>query len=262
MPVACSQTAISGQEGSVFFKPAGTSFCLLDFTDFSAGTSISVPGENDYRIGDPVEFTAEGTASLDSGLTEGTTYYVVARTDDSIGVSATAGGTAITLNGDGGTGTGDTPGAGNHISIAFAEFQSVCQVGEFSLELTREEIEVTTLPCGAGASSGTAPFKQYIPGYIESTGTLTVWFTPDQASLAKRLLQNSLRKKQDGAAVKLYVSAVAGAGGTIDDASSLYIEGPVTIFGYSLSVTPSEATSAEINFRLNEATNIFGLAVA
>ena len=98
MPVACSQTVLTGVDGSIAFEPAGTEFCLLDFTDFPAGTSITVPADNDFRVGDPVVFTEEGTSSIDTALTAGTTYYVVARTATSIDVSASDGGAAITLN--------------------------------------------------------------------------------------------------------------------------------------------------------------------
>src|SRR6056300_1619985 len=104
MPVACSgsSSVLTGVDGSIYFEPAGTEFCLLDHTDFPAGTSITVPSDNDFRVGDPVVFTEEGTASIDTALTAGSQYFVVARTATTIDVSATAGGTAITLNGDGG----------------------------------------------------------------------------------------------------------------------------------------------------------------
>ena len=69
MPVACNTSALTGQEGSIFFKPAGTQFCLLDYTDFPAGNDITVPTDNDYRVGDAVKFTVEGSANIDSGLT-------------------------------------------------------------------------------------------------------------------------------------------------------------------------------------------------
>jgi len=230
---------------------------LLDFTDFPAGTSITVPAENDYRLGDPVVFTEEGTATIDSGLTAGTTYYVVAVTATSISVSTTAGGAAAILIGDGGTGTADTPGAANHISIKFADFATICQVQTFSIELTRDEIECTTIPCG-GVSSKYAPSKSFVPGYIDSSGTMSVYFTSDQASLANRLLQNSLLKKQDGASVKLYVSAKSDGAGGISDGDSLYVAGDISIFGFSTSVAPEDATMAELNFRINSPTHIFG----
>ena len=142
MPVACNTSALTGQEGSIFFKPAGTQFCLLDYTDFPAGNDITVPTDNDYRVGDAVKFTVEGSAKIDTGLTADQTYYIVAISagNDKIQVSASSGGTAVTLSGDGGATGADTPGAENHIKIAPADFAVVCQVREFSVEISREEL--------------------------------------------------------------------------------------------------------------------------
>ena len=255
MPVNCSTSALSGQFGSVQFKPSGTQFCLKDFTDFPAGTSITIPEEHDYRVGDPVSFTEEGSSSLDTGLTTGTTYYVVATTPTSIDVSDTEGGTAVTLAGDGGTGTADTPGEGNHIKVSYAEYESVCQVASWSIDLTREEIDVTSLPCSSQNASASkyAPFRTYVPGYVDASGTMTVYFTEDQSTIANRLIQNSLLKSQDGAMAKLYISTGS------DDASSLYIEAPIIVLGFSTSVTPGEATAAELNFRVSDPQNVLGL---
>jgi hypothetical protein len=262
MPVSCSTSTLTGQEGSVSFQPAGTEFCLLDFTDFPVGTSITVPSSNDYRIDDPVVFTPEGTANLDSALTAGTTYYVVARTDTSIDVSATSGGTAITLAGDGGTGTGDTPGAANHISVDIAEYAVICQVNQFSVEITREELDVTTLPCSVGSvGSKWAAFRKVQAGYATGTGNMTVYFTSDQTSLANRLLSNVLLRSQEGASVKLYVSTVSDGAGGIDDANSLYIESEISINSMSVTVNPDDPTSAELAFTVVNPTNIFGNAI-
>ena len=105
MPVACNTSALTGQEGSIFFKPAGTQFCLLDFTDFPAGDLITVPTDNDYRVGDAVAFYQEGTANIDSALTASTlgsvtAYYITAigAGNNTITVSATNGGTAVTVS--------------------------------------------------------------------------------------------------------------------------------------------------------------------
>lgn len=260
MPVACSTSALTGQEGSIFFKPAGTSFCLLDYTDFPAGSDITVPSDNDYRVGDAVTFTEEGTANIDSALTAGTTYYVVATTSTTVQVSAAAGGTAITLTGDGGTGTADTPGAENHISIAPAEFAVVCQVREFSVEITREELDVTSLPCNIGTtgSSKYAAFRKTQSGYASGTGTMTVYFTDDQTSLANRLLANVMLRSQEGAEVKLYVNTVSDGAGGVDDSASLFIESGISITSIGLSVNPDDPTSAELSFTINDPKNILG----
>lgn len=264
MPVACSTSALTGQEGSVYFQPAGTEFCLLDFTDFPAGTSITVPSAHDYKIGDPVVFTEEGTASLDTALTTGTTYYVVAATSTTIDVSASAGGTAVTLSGDGGTGSADTPGAANHIGIDYAEYAAICQVREFSIEITREELDVTTLPCGTGGggSSKYAAFRKTQAGYAAGTGTMTVYFTDDQASLANRLLGNVMLKSQEGASVKLYVNTVDDGSGSPDDSASLYIESDISITSMSMSVNPDDPTSAELGFNVTNPKNVLGSVIS
>jgi len=262
MPVACSTSTLTGQEGSIYFQPAGTEFCLLDYTDFAAGTSITVPSSNDFRVGDAVKFTEEGTANLDSALTAGTTYYVVTRSATAISVSATSGGSAITLNGDGGTGSADTAGAANHIKVDMADFQVVCQVREFSVEITREELDVTTLPCStASVGSKWASFRTTQAGFASGTGSMTVYFTDDQTALANRLLGNVLLKNQQGAAVKLYVNTVSDGAGGVDDANSLYIESEVSLNSMSVSVNPDDATSAELAFSIVNPTNIFGNAV-
>ena len=265
MPVACNTSALTGQDGAVFFKPAGTQFCLLDYTDFPAGTSITVPSDNDYQLGDPVAFYEEGTANLDGSLTASTAglvtaYYVVARTDTSIDVSASPGGTAVTLAGDGGTGSADTPGAANHIKIEYAEFGAICQVREFSVEISREELDVTTLPCGAQAGSKYAQFRKTQPSYASGTRTMTVYFTDDQTSLANRLISNVLLKSQEGAQVKLYVNAVY-SGGVVDDTASLYIESDVKINSMSMSANPDDPTTAELGFTIQNPTHILSTPI-
>ena len=360
MPVACSQSVLTGVDGSIYFEPAGTEFCLLDNTDFPAGTVINVPSDNDFRVGDPVVFTEEGTSSLDTALTAGTTYYVVARTATTISVSATSGGAAITLKGDGGlggpaggvvtaitaaglptssgsygagpytgiatTGTtgsgltvdvtvtssnvtavavnaggtgytagdtvkvsgallggaspaddltitigtaspitagGDTAGAGNHIEVAYAEFEALCSVKEWSLDLSRESIDTTTLPCAvSGGASKYAAFRTQTSGFASGEGSMSVLFSADQGSLANRLMANSMLKNSTAYA-KLYVNAVAGAGTTLNDTASSYFEGEISLQGFSISVNPDDAITAEINFSLSaQPKAIFGVTLS
>ena len=149
MPVACSTSALTGQDGSLYYTPSATKFCLLDFTDFPAGTSITVPAKHDFRIGDPVVFAEENGGQLCDELTAGTQYYVVAKTGTTIDVSAAKGGTAITLTQSGGTGSADSTG---HIGIKYDPFGAVCQIQSWDLSIERESLDVTTLPCGVGAS--------------------------------------------------------------------------------------------------------------
>ena len=110
MPVNCSTIPLSGSEGRVTFRPPATEYCLKDYSDFAPEdtTQIKVPGTNDFRIGDPVSFTEEGSGNLDSALDpSGSKWYVVGRDtagNSWIEVSATKGGTAVEMDGDGGLG--------------------------------------------------------------------------------------------------------------------------------------------------------------
>ena len=84
---------------------------------------------------------------------------------------------------------------------------------------------------------------------------MTVYFTDDQTSLANRLLANVMLKSQEGAQVKLYVNTEC-SGGAVDDANSIYIESGISITSMSLSVTPDDATSAELSFTINDPKHI------
>ena len=269
MPVACSTSALTGQEGSIYFQPAGTHFCLLDFTDFpGSGSVITVPSNHDFQVGDPIVFNEEGTATIDSALTAGNTVFVVATTATTISVSATAGGTAIGLNGDGGlnnTAGGDveedTPGAANHISVEYAEFAAICAVREFSVSIERESLDVTTLPCGVGGGGGKyAAFRKTQAGFASGTGSLSVYFSDSQTSLANRLMGNVLLKSQEGAKVRLFVNTVSdGAAEPAPDLDhSLYIEADISITSMSLSVNPDDPTTGELEFAILNPTHILG----
>jgi len=100
--VNCQTSALTGSDGLITFKPAGVQFCLSDATDFPAGRYITVPGNHDYRVDDPVVFKTEGASVLNAALTANTTYYVVDSTKTGIAVSATKGGVPISLTDTGG----------------------------------------------------------------------------------------------------------------------------------------------------------------
>lgn len=359
MPVSCSTSVLTGQDGACYFKPPGTGFCLLDYTDFgdSGNTNISVPTENDYELGDPVVFRPEGSATLDSSLTAGITYYVRAggRGTGFIQVSASPGGTSIAMTGDGGevgtslasvatatpgvgyvdgtyysvqlvqgvnstargtvvvaagaptvtavttpgigytatlgsisitggddgngnavdqvlpdtdfvgdptlTDRSDTPGV--HINVSYAEFGSVCQVRDFTVEITREELEVSTLPCNQESGSNTGKyvqFRTYQPGYGDGTGSMTVYFTSDQQSLANRILRSVLLRRQEGAEVRLYVNYVSNdAGDGPDNVESQYIQAPISLTSMNLSTDPDNPQEATVNFRFaGQPSRLFG----
>ena len=136
-----------------------------------------------------------------------------------------------------GTADNDLPA---HINIKLSEWFAVCGVREFSLDISRDELDVTTLPCG---DSGTGCGKELacIPstqaGYATATGTMSVYFTCDQDNIANRLLGSSLLKSpgwSDRALVRLHQDD----SGEIDNDTSLYIEAESSI----CSACPSRST--------------------
>ena len=191
-----------------------------------------------------------------TGLTADTDYHIVAIDGSAKAtVSATAGGTGIAF-----TNSLSEDTAGGHINMKLTEFTSVCNVSSFDFSLDREQIETTSLSCGCSSTgNGIASFKTYQAGFIDGTGSVEVQFTAEQGSMASRVIGSSLKKDQLGAQVRLYINTVCAADGTIDNAASAYVEAPVTLLGFSFSVTPADVTTATIQFALAGQPTAFSL---
>ena len=250
MPVACGNTVLTGDSGSVAFTPAGTSVCLLDFTDFATADPgvITMPAGHGFKVGDVVNFSVEGGATLVGGLTAATDYEItVIDGDGDVTVALASGGANIAFNQ---TLASDTP--DGHINMRLSEFTSVCNVVSFDFSLDREQIETTSLSCGCSTTGdGLASFKTYQAGFIDGTGSVEVQFTADQASMASRVIGSSLKKDQLGAQVRLYINTICDSNGDIDNTASAYLEAPVTLLGFSFSVSPESVTTATIQFALS-----------
>ena len=61
---------LSGKDGTVYFKPAGTSVCLRDNSDFPAGNDVTLPKCHGFVVGDFINFKEEDGGHLDSGVTD------------------------------------------------------------------------------------------------------------------------------------------------------------------------------------------------
>ena len=78
-------------------------------------------------------------------------------------------------------------------------------------------------------------------------------------STSNRLLSDAIMADSTVYA-KLYISAVAGAGSTIDDNSSMYYAGKVNLQGFSITVNTSDAVQAEVNFSIADTPDaLFGV---
>ena len=236
-------TVLSGTSGALYYKPAGTNGTFGTAGVSTANEEITVAPYLNFKIGDPVKFSVvnsqtggTGTGTLPAGLSAGTTYYVIAYTASSgvLKVSATAGGTAVDITN---TGTAAAP---NEFEVAYAEFAAVGQVQSWSFEISRAEIDVTTIGQTAGQY---APFRAYIPGFADGNGTATIYVTNEDAALSNRMVEDVLQRQQVGCGFKLYTDLQA------TEALSRSIAMDAVLLTASLNINPDDAQQVEITFR-------------
>jgi hypothetical protein len=236
-------TVLSGTSGALYYKPAGTTGTFGEADVSVANDEITVQPYLNLKVGDPVKFSVvnsqtggSGTGTLPAGITAGTTYYVIAYTASSgvLEVSATAGGASITITDDG------TAAAPNEFQVAYADYAAVGQVQSWNFEISRAEIDVTTIGQTAGQY---APFRAYIPGFADGSGTATVYVTNEDAALSNRMVEDVLQRQQVGCAFKLYTDKQ----GT--EALSRSIAMDAVLISASLSINPDDAQQVEIAFR-------------
>lgn len=244
-------TVLSGTSGALYYSPAGTTATFGE-TDVNDTTDvITVPAYLNFKIGDPVKFSvvntetgAAGTGTLPAGLTAGTTYYVIGYTaaTGALTVSATLGGSTVAITDNG------TAVAPNAFKVNYAAPAVVGSVREWSFEITRSEIDVTTIGQAVGQY---APFRSYITGFADGSGSATVYTTDDDSNLSNRMIEDVIQRSQSGATMKLYIDRVV-SGGTVNDTTSRSITVPVILTSASLTVNPDDGQSVEIAFRPSE----------
>ena len=158
-------TVLSGTSGALYYKPAGTTGTFGESGVNTTDDEITVQPYLNLQVGDPVVFSVvnsqtggAGTGTLPAGITAGTTYYVIAYAAATgvLQVSATLGGSTITITDDG------TANAPNEFQVAYADYAAVGQVQSWSFEISRSEIDVTTI---GQVGTQYAPFRAYIPGF-------------------------------------------------------------------------------------------------
>jgi hypothetical protein len=236
-------TVLSGTSGALFYKPAGTTGTFPE-TGVNASTDvITIQQYLNLKPGDPVKFRvvnsqtgASGTGTLPAPIDASTTYYVLTYTaaTGALTVSATAGGTILAITDDG------TAVAPNEFEVYYADYAAVGQVQSWSFEVSRAEIDVTTIGQTAGQY---APFRAYIPGFADGNGTATVYVTNEDAALSNRMVEDVLQRQQVGCGFKLYTDK-----GTTE-ALSRSIAMDAVLLTASLNINPDDAQQVEITFR-------------
>ena len=238
-------TVLSGTSGALYYSPAGTSVTTLAASAFpSSGSNITVGAQLGFQVGDAVTLTYPGGATTTNCIAAGAKF--VKTYDASTGVmtlSATNGGAALTAS------AAPSGFGSNFASIVFTAPQAVGSVREWSFEITRAEIDVTTI---GQAVAQTAPFRTFISGFADGSGSATVYSTDDDTLLSSRMIEDVIQRQQQGAKVKLYIDREM-SGATVDETTSRSILADIILTSASFTVNPDDGQSVEIAFRPSSA---------
>ena len=67
----CSDSVLTGQEGTILFTPPGTSVCVRDWSPFvTTSNRIYLQCGSAFVVGDKVKLTEEDGGNLDGGITD------------------------------------------------------------------------------------------------------------------------------------------------------------------------------------------------
>ena len=230
-------TVLSGTSGALYYKPAGTSVELAASVFPASGANIQVGTYLGFKVNDPVTLAYPAGATTTNCITAGAKFVLTySATTGIMTLSATAGGSALTA-------TALPSGFGGlFATIAYTDFAAVASVQNWSFNISRAEIDTTTIGQAVGQY---APFKTYIPGFAEGDGSATVFVTSDDTALANRMVEDVLQRQQVGAAFKLYTDKASS------EALSRSIAMEATLLSASFNINPDDAQTVEITFRPN-----------
>ena len=236
-------TVLSGTSGALYYKPAGTTGTFIESNVSIANDEITIQAYLNLKVGDPVKFRvvnsqtgAAGSGTLPAPISSATTYFVLSYTAATgvLTVSTSAGGTILPITDDG------TIASPNEFEVYYADYAAVGQVQNWSFEISRAEIDVTTIGQAVGQY---APFKAYIPGFADGNGSASVFVTNEDSALSNRMVEDVLQRQQVGAAFKLYTDKGA------TEALSRSIAMDAVLLSATLNINPDDAQMVEITFR-------------
>ena len=238
-------TVLSGTSGALYYSPAGTSSTQIAAASFPAGsggdtTNINVGTQLGFRVNDAVTLAYPSGATTTNCIAAGD--HFVKTYDASTGemtLSATAGGSALAAT------AAPTFTTGTFASITFTAPLVVGSVREWSFEITRAEIDVTSI--GQDVTQ-TAPFRTFISGFADGSGSASVYSTDDDTLLSSRMVEDVIQRQQTGAKVRLYIDRQM-SGANVDQTASRSILADIILTSASFNVNPDDGQVVELAFR-------------
>ena len=237
-------TVLSGTSGALYYSPAGTSSTQIAAASFPQGsgdtTEINVGTQLGFRVNDTVTLAYPSGATVTNCIAAGD--HFVKTYDASTGemtLSATAGGAALTAS------AAPTFLSGTLASITFTTPLVVGSVREWSFEITRAEIDVTSI---GQTVTATAPFRTFISGFADGSGSASVYSTDDDTLLSSRMVEDVIQRQQTGAKVRLYIDRQM-SGANVDQTASRSILADIILTSASFNVNPDDGQVVEIAFR-------------
>ena len=275
----CQKSYLTGQDGLVQFRPTGTDICLGDYCPFtgdgSAGnTKITLPCDADYRVGDCLNIEDYDNATLDNAFRRGIDYYVIEAgrwpdgTVDDCGNDISElpwivlsldpigeGGVPIVPEQNGGilNDDGSREDSDGYLKFTMCDFMTACNVRNFDLQLTRNELDISVLPCEAKpCGTKRAQYKKVMPGYANITGTADVLLNCNQNDIGTRMVASSILDKELTAEVRFFVCTKYDQDGEVDLEESLFLQGNVVVNGIGISINSDDVTIASISFQVSD----------
>lgn len=240
---------LSGANSKVLFKPANTRLCF-DATATGvdvAGDEISFKSNHGFLTGDKVLYTEDSLGTAPTGLTTGTSYFVIKVDSKTIQLAATLAdanaGTPVTISA---AGTGD-----DHL-IEFEDYLTEAALEMWSVNFTKTEIDTPIIG---------DKVNRVVGGTLSGSGSITAYFTAGETDAAKRIAADAILVPDFGTTrLKIYYNYASPFGPTQTDGVNQFVEFDALITSFNTSGSNDEALKMELNFRVNDGSPLFQLS--
>ena len=228
----------------------------------------------DFRVGDCLNIEDYDNATLDNAFRRGIDYYVIEAgrwpdgTVDDCGNDISElpwivlsldpigeGGVPIVPEQNGGilNDDGSREDSDGYLKFTMCDFMTACNVRNFDLQLTRNELDISVLPCEAKpCGTKRAQYKKVMPGYANITGTADVLLNCNQNDIGTRMVASSILDKELTAEVRFFVCTKYDQDGEVDLEESLFLQGNVVVNGIGISINSDDVTIASISFQVSD----------